>query len=153
MPAPAAAALQARTHLTATPQHSPQTTHFVFVASELYASKSFFFISLGLLCGLLPASCVNFFMRFGQHLPLCIAVTALHWLVWAWQLERSAVAVVRVYGEVPGFCGFGTFMMGLAGLAALRPTAEVRGTMKQLRANTRAKGGGQRQRVQESVTL
>ena len=111
-----------------------QTTHFVFVASELYASKSFFFISLGLLGGLLPGSCVNFFLRFGQHLPMCIAVTALHWLVWAWQLERSAVAVANVYGQVPGHYGFGTFMMGLAGLAALRPTAEVRGTMRELRA-------------------
>ena len=37
--------------------------------------------------GLLPGSCINVFLRYAHCLPACIAVSALHWLVWLTQVS------------------------------------------------------------------
>ena len=101
-----------------------ETVHFVTVASELYSSSSFLFISLGLGFGLLPGSCVNVFLRFSASPRTCVYVSVLHWIVWMWQFLRAYGATRKVYGAFPGWSGFFLFISGVLGFVALQPVPD-----------------------------
>jgi len=91
---------------------SLSTIHSRFVGAERYVGLSFLYISLGLLLGLLPGSCINLYLRFPEFAVPCGVVSTAHWLLWLQQLIRGASAIGDVYSDFPGFEGIWQFVKG-----------------------------------------